>query len=305
MEDSKQVPKLPESLANTLAEFKDYLDLELCRSKNTSESYLYDLNLFAHYLASENISDFADVEDDHLIAWLGELSHKVKASSQARRLSALKAFSLWLIDNNIWEKNRCEVLARPKTRREIPQVLSAAEIDSIIEKSAESGNFESVRDKAMLELMYGSGLRVSEICSIQFSDLDMETAILRVRGKGDKTRLVPFGKMASTAIDAWLRVRPEVKNCKASELFITKRGKKLSRKTFWYNLKKYALNCGIQKNVKPHMLRHSFATHLLRDGANLMSIREMLGHSDLSTTQIYTQLITDDIVSEYTKAQKR
>ena len=305
MSEPKEKSEVNQKLFDTIADFKYYLELELCRSKNTSSSYISDLTLFAEFLSRRGISDFAGVSDDDLVAWLGELSRKTKASSQARRLSALKSFAFWLVDNGVWKKNLCDILARPKVRREVPRVLEAGQIDAIIEKASEDVKFERVRDKAMLELMYGSGLRVSELCGLQFADKDLENAILRVRGKGEKTRLVPFGKLAASAIDAWLRIRPEIKKSTASELFITKRGRKLSRKTFWYNLKKYAALAGIACNVKPHMLRHSFATHLLRDGANLMSIREMLGHSDLSTTQIYTQLVSDDIISEYSKAQKR
>ncbi len=195
---------------------------------------------------------------------------------------------------------------RPKYRRNVPEVLSADEVSRLLE-SPSADTPEGLRDRAMLELMYSSGLRVSELCGLKESDIDASERIIRITGKGAKTRLVPVGEYALSAIADYKAVRRSILGDfrDADELFVTKRGGKMSRKTFWFNIKKYARSVGIEKNVKPHILRHSFATHLLRNGANLMSIREMLGHSDLATTQIYTALMTDEIYSQHAKKHPR
>ncbi len=305
-ESQKQsrLEKLPQRVAEVLQDYRTYLLLELGRGKNTVEAYMSDILLFCEF-AGKKINSFADVDEDLIAQWLSAESKKSKATSQSRRYSAMRSLARYLVDEEIWDKNLCDYFSRPKTRRPMPEVLDAGEIDDVID-TPNSNTPEGLRDRAMLELMYSSGLRVSELCSISYADIDVEEKIIRVRGKGNKTRLVPIGDMALSAIEDYRKVRATfVKKNVVSEFFITRRGKKLSRKTFWYNLKKYATLAGIEKNVKPHMLRHSFATHLLRNGANLMLIREMLGHSDLSTTQIYTNLANDDILREYSAKHPR
>lgn len=296
--------KLPQRIAEVLEDYKTYMRLELGRSKNTVDSYVSDIVLFCEFAAGK-IESFADVDEDLISEWLAYLSRADKATSQSRKLSALKSLARYLMEEEIWDKNLFEYFARPKIRRAAPDVLDAGEIDDVI-SVPQSDTPEGLRDRAMIELMYSSGLRVSELCSLSYADIDVQEKVLRVRGKGGKTRLVPVGDMALEAIEKYRAVRGELCKKKAvGEFFITRRGGKISRKTFWYNLKKYASLAGVEKNVKPHMLRHSFATHLLRNGVNLMMIREMLGHSDLSTTQIYTNLANDDILREYSKLKTR
>lgn len=300
----KKARSLPPRIAEILAEYKTYLLLELGRGKNTADSYLSDIVLFCEF-AGKRIESFADVDADLLADWLAALSRADRPSTQSRKLSAMRSLARFLMEEGVWEKNLCDFFARPKTRRASPEILDTGEIDAMVSLPPPDSP-EGVRDRAMMELMYSSGLRVSELCSISYADIDAEQRIIRVRGKGGKTRLVPVGSMALDAVEKYRAVRPLLcKKVAAPELFITRRGKKISRKTFWYNLKKYARLSGVEKNVKPHMLRHSFATHLLRNGANLMLIREMLGHSDLSTTQIYTNLANDDIRREYEKKHPR
>ncbi|MBQ6534538.1 MAG: tyrosine recombinase XerD [Opitutales bacterium] len=297
-------PISPE-LKNAVLEFEAFLKIELGRSANTVASYVSDVSQFARFLRSRAIASFADVDADALVEWTSQVSRGAKASTQSRKLSALKALALFLVDEKIWEKNFCDYVARPKFRRNAPEVLSVEEVAALLE-SPPKDTPEGARDRAMLELMYGSGLRVSELCSIKGSDIDVAERVMRVRGKGSKTRLVPVGDYALEAIGAYMPFRAELLGGRmADELFVTRRGAKMSRKTFWYNIKKYARAVGIEKNVKPHILRHSFATHLLRNGANLMSIREMLGHSDLATTQIYTTLMDGEIRRQHAQKHPR
>lgn len=296
--------RLPQRILEVLSDYKTYMRLELGRSKNTVDSYVNDIKLFCEF-AHGKIESFADVNEDLLGDWLAILSRLDKASSQSRKLSAMRSLARYLLEENIWDKNICEYFCRPKTRRPVPEILESDEIDDII-STPKADSPEGIRDRAMLELVYASGLRVSELCSISYADIDIEEKIIRVRGKGGKTRLVPIGNSALRAIEDYRKVRGFLsKKTTVAEFFITRRGKKISRKTFWYNLKKYARLADVKKNVKPHMLRHSFATHLLRNGVNLMLIREMLGHSDLATTQIYTNLSNDDIRREYNDKHPR
>ena len=304
-ENSENADALPVALKNTIFEFEGYLKMELGRSKNTVVSYLSDVWQFAEFLAGKKISTFEDVEADLLIEWIGSISRITKATTQSRKLSAMKSLAGYLVDEKVWAKNYCDIVARPKYRRNVPEVLTAEEVARLLE-APQKDTPEGMRDYAMLELMYSSGLRVSEICSLSESDIDAKERIMRVRGKGSKTRLVPVGDYAIEAINAYKVARKEMLGKRiVNELFITRRGAKMSRKTFWYNIKKYAFAVGIQKNVKPHILRHSFATHLLQDGANLMSIREMLGHSDLATTQIYTTLLNEQIRTQHAQKHPR
>lgn len=303
--DAETSAPLSAALRNTVFEFGAFLKMELGRSANTVASYTSDVNQFAHFLQARKILSFEDVDSDSLVEWIGRISPTTKATTQSRKLSALKSLAGFLVDEKIWRKNYCDLVARPKYRRNVPEVLTSDEVVSLLNAPCRDIP-EGARDSAMLELMYSSGLRVSEICNLKESDIDTVEHIIRVRGKGAKTRLVPVGDYAIAAIAQYKSARRAMLGSReAAELFVTRRGEKISRKTFWYNIKKYAAEAGIEKNVKPHILRHSFATHLLQNGANLMSIREMLGHSDLATTQIYTQLLNEEIYAQHARKHPR
>ncbi len=304
-EKQKRFRALPKRLSVVLDDFSAYLKMELGRGKNTIDSYLSDILQFCEFAVKKGVSSFAEIDADILIDWVNAISENSKTTTQSRKISALRTLSIYLIDEDIWSKNLSELIARPKVFRPEPEVLESAEIDDII-IAVEGETPEAYRDRAMLELIYSSGLRVSELCNLRESDIDFHEKIIRITGKGNKTRLVPVGDLALNAIAEYRKHRVELaKKSHCAELFITRRGKKISRKTFWYNLKKYAQQANVSTSAKPHALRHSFATHLLRNGANLFSIKEMLGHSDLATTQIYTQLVRDDIISEYTAKHPR
>ncbi len=296
---------LPPALAETLKEYRLYLEMQLGKSANTAAAYAGDAAQFARHLASSGISDFSEAGPNAVGAWIAEVARGDKSTTQSRKLSAARSLAGFLMEEGVWGSDFSESVARPRVRRAVPDVMTRDEVERLL---AEPGRavLEEVRDRAMLELMYCSGLRVSELCSIKFSDFDFDSKIVRVCGKGDKVRLVPVGARAVSAIASYVDFAADmIKKKRPVHLFITRRGRKLSRKTFWFNIKKYAARCGIERDVKPHMLRHSFATHLLGAGANLMAIKEMLGHSDLSTTQIYTKVETGALIAEHAARHPR
>lgn len=297
--------ELSQNLKNAILEYKLHLEMQLGKSPNTVASYVGDVEQFAQFLMSKKIGDFAGANQEEISEWIARISGMAKTTTQSRKLSAIKSFGGFLIEEKIWRADFSELIARPRVRREIPRVLSREEVLRLLaEPSRET--LQERRDRAMLELMYCSGLRVSELCAVKISDFDFDARIIRVCGKGDKVRLVPIGGRAVGAINSYVDFAREFFRKKQPVyLFITNRGGKLSRKTFWFNIKKYAQRAGIEQEVKPHMLRHSFATHLLGAGANLMAIKEMLGHSDLSTTQIYTKVADSTLVAEHAAKHPR
>ncbi|MDY6069537.1 MAG: site-specific tyrosine recombinase/integron integrase [Opitutales bacterium] len=294
-----------DNFASTLLDYKAHLQMQLGLSKNSVLSYVEDISLFGEFLKTHGKKSFESVDLDDIYLWIDSISSKVRSTTQARKLSALKSFSLFMVDEKRWPNDYTQKIVRPKVKRVVPSALTLEEVERLL-STPSTNTYEGARDSAMFELMYSSGLRVSELCSLKGTDINFDENFLRIKGKGSKVRLVPFGKDARDKLVDYIRnIRCTVKNIKSDVLFITKRGTPLSRKTFWGNIKKYAAQCGIEKNVKPHILRHSFATHLLRNGANLLSIQEMLGHSDLSTTQIYTELTKDTLLDEFAKRHPR
>lgn len=286
-----------------LLDYELYLKMELGRSKNTCASYIYDISQFRNFLKTKRVSNFENVTKENILDWISVISKNSKETTQSRKLSALKSLAGYLVEQKTWTKNLVELVNSPKIVRSIPDSLSKEDVDKILSEPRKEV-FEEIRDRAMLETMYCSGLRVSEVCSLKHSDFDMAEKILRIKGKGNKVRLVPIARRALDAIGKYFVERKKM-NSSAPELFITKRGSKLSRKTFWYNIKKYATRIPLGREVSPHLLRHSFATHLLSAGADLISIKEMLGHSDLATTQIYTKVETKRLISEYIQKHPR
>lgn len=290
---------LSREFKNTLLEYKLYLEMELGKSRNTVASYLSDVEQFALFLQAKKIESFACASEAEISEWVAKISRGAKTATQSRKLSAVKSLGGFLMEEKIWGADFSELIARPKVRREIPKVLARDEVLKLLAEPSRENMLEK-RDRAMLELMYCSGLRVSELCGVKISDLDFQTRIIRVCGKGDKVRIVPIGGRAVGAINDYVDFsRDFFRKKRPVYLFVSNRGDKLSRKTFWHNIKKYARRAGIEQEIKPHMLRHSFATHLLGAGANLMAIKEMLGHSDLATTQIYTKVADSALIAEH------
>ncbi|MEO0794888.1 MAG: site-specific tyrosine recombinase XerD [Verrucomicrobiota bacterium] len=270
--------------------FLTTIELEKGLAAHTTASYESDLKQFVAYLTKKKVATWTDVQSHHLSDWIGSLSDEDYAvSTLARKLAAVRGMSRYLVIEKVRSDDFTDLVHGPKLSRRLPGSLSPEDVDALLNGPDESTP-QGIRDRAMLELMYSSGLRVSELCSLLIQDVDLENGVVRVHGKGSKERIAPIGGKAIEALERYFEVgRPKlVKPRTGSDLFLSQWGKALSRKTFWVMIKKTARLAGIEQDVKPHLLRHSFATHLLEGGADLRSIQEMLGHADIATTQIYT-----------------
>jgi integrase/recombinase XerD len=268
-----------------LKDYNFYLRMERAMSQNTVASYCSDVGKFLEFYGGRvedvNVSDV----DEYLQSRSG-LSER----SQARVLSSLKSFFDWLVLENVLKDNPCDRIDAPKIGRYLPAVLSEEEVTCLID-SADVSTWQGVRDKAILEVLYGCGLRVSEASGLKISCIYMKEGFVRIIGKGNKERLVPIGEMAVQAVDAYLSVRPEPADQDSSDnLFLNRFGRPLSRVSMFTMIKKQAVAAGIRKEISPHTFRHSFATHLLEHGADLRVVQEMLGHESISTTEIYTHI---------------
>lgn len=275
-----------------LQKYKTYITLEQGLSNNTREAYLHDVEKLLAYYQDEKI-DFLKVELDdlhHFAAMLMDVG--IGERSIARILSGVRSFYRYLVLDGYLEQDPTELLESPKIGKHLPEVLSVEEIDSI-ESVINVSQPEGQRDRTAIEVLYSCGLRVSELCQLQLSDLYLEEGFLRVTGKGNKQRLVPISERAIRELNSWFAFRNLI-NIKPGEenyVFVTpQRGKHMSRITVFHNIKVYAEQAGIQKIISPHTFRHSFATHLLEGGANLRAIQAMLGHESISTTEIYTHI---------------
>jgi integrase/recombinase XerD len=281
-----------------LREYLSSLELERNLSINTIKSYKNDLTSLLKFLKEKNLAEPSDVSYHHLIAFF-KLLNKLGLSSRssARYYSSIRGFFAYLFANGYLEKDPTERLSAPKVSKGLPIVLNVNEIDKILDCPNISTKL-GLRDKAMLETFYACGLRVSELISLKVSDLFLNEEVLRVFGKGSKERLVPIGSSAIKWIEDYLqKSRPLLMKKSKSEnvLFLNNRGKKLSRMGVWKIVNQNVEAAAIKKEVHPHTFRHSFATHLLEGGADLRAVQEMLGHADISTTQIYTHLDRDYI----------
>jgi len=275
-----------------ISTYTDFLKIEKRQSPNTITSYRHDINYFASYLLSKKLND---VKTDDVRSFLIFLREKGLATSTvARYLSSIKSFYRYLFIEKLILNNPIEIIDSPCPWRKLPNVLSAEEVDALI-AAPDIKTSAGLRDHAMLELLYATGLRVTELISLKLSDVDLSVGYLRTMGKGSKERVVPFGDAARIAIENYiLRVRPSVsQKTKSTDLFLTRRGTTMTRQGFWKILKKYIIKAKISGNVSPHTLRHAFATHLLERGADLRSVQQMLGHSDISSTQIYTHILKE------------
>lgn len=284
-----------------LESFLAWLELERGLSDNTLQAYARDLTQCAEFLEARGLSDWAAVHASDVAAWSASLSQADFArSSQARKLSALRMFARHLVRENVRPDDVTELLGSPKLSRQLPDVLTPQEVERLLNAPSPSTPY-GLRDRAILELFYSSGLRVSELCGILLQSINLEDGYVRVFGKGSKERIAPIGSAAIRAVEAYIvGGRPRfVKPKTGSELFLSQQGRAISRKMVWVMIKEQARRAGITKPIKPHLLRHSFATHLLEGGADLRAIQEMLGHADISTTQIYTSVQANRLADEH------
>lgn len=301
------VAPVPAGFADGIDDFLAYIELERGLSRNTAKSYENDLRQAAHTLKRLGASGWIKVTQKHLIGWLHWLNdEKFTESSQARKLAAVRMLFRYLVRENRRPDDPAALLSGPKFRRKLPQTLTPAEMSRLLAAPTGADAY-ATRDRAMLELFYSSGLRISELCGLTLQQVDLENGFVRVFGKGSKERVVPLGEKARDAVQAYLgSSRPRlVKSRTGSELFLSERGKAISRKTLWVIVKNSARRAGIEKPVKPHLLRHSFATHLLGGGADLRAIQEMMGHASIGTTQIYTAVEPARLLQQHDKFHPR
>lgn len=299
------VPEIREGIED----FAAYLELERGLAKNTALNYEKDLLQFGDFLRVNNFAGtWKSVKAEHLSAWLAKLEKDgISPRSAGRKLSAVRSMAKHLVTTGSREDDFSEIISRPKLRRALPESLSVEEVSKILETPMPPTP-QGLRDRAMLELMYSSGLRASELCSIEIQAINFSDGVLRIRGKGAKERVVPVGRTALTAIRHYLSDdgRPRLAKPKTgSALFISSWGKAISRKTLWALLQEQVRRAGIEKKIHPHQLRHAFATHLLANGADLRVIQEMLGHADIGTTQIYTAVERSRLTSEHRRTHPR
>lgn len=275
----------------------EYLFTEYNTSKNTRDSYLYDLKELAIFYNNKNIA-YLNKED--IQEYLRKLTNK-KSRTKAHYLTVFNNFYSYLTKENIIKVNPCETIKMPKLEKKLPEYLTVEEIDKLLDIKTNTA-YEK-RNKAMLEMLYATGMRISELINLTMSNIYLEDNMVKVYGKGSKERIIPFNDYAKNYLIDYLEFgRSELLGIKNSEyVFISSRHSKITRQAFFKILKKLCEEAGISKNISPHILRHSFATHLLHNGADLRIVQELLGHSDISTTQIYTHLSNEKLENEYDK----
>lgn len=280
-----------------LDEFADRLWLEEGLARNTLESYRRDLSQFADWLEKRG-SELMAVTRTDLEAYLAYKNPHAKPRSIGRLIASLRRFYRYLLRENMVSEDPTLQLDSPKLPRSLPKSLTEEEVEALLNQP-DTGQMLGLRDRAMLEMLYATGLRVSELVNIKVTEISLNEGVVRATGKGSKTRLVPLGEESLDWIARYMKdARPQILNGQMSEsMFVTLRGGAMTRQAFWYLIKRHARLAGIQKHLSPHVLRHAFATHLLNHGADLRVVQMLLGHADISTTQIYTHVARERLKS--------
>lgn len=287
--------------------YLDYLIIEKGLSNNSLVSYSADLAKFLTFVENQKITDIKEIDSTLILAWLIDLTKSgLSAKSRARHLISVRGLFKYLLNENILSTDPLKHIDLPKTGLSLPKYLSVEEVDRLIAQPDRSKP-KGLRNAAMMEIMYGAGLRVSELIFLQVQDINLDANFVRITGKGSKERVVPFGSCAARVLKEWIKEgRPKLlPKSPTPYLFIAKAGKPMSRQGFWKLLKKHGLMANLSKDISPHTLRHSFATHLLEGGADLRSVQIMLGHSDISTTQIYTHISKEYLIKMHEKFHPR
>ena len=288
-----------------ILDFINYCTFEKGLSKRTTESYTNDLEVYEEFLNKRGITDVRGIKDSDIKDFLKVRNDNDKTTTIAHNLTVIKNFHAYLLREQIVSKDVALLIERPKLRKSLPRTLSISDIDKLLDIELDS--IFDYRNKAMLELMYGVGLRVSEIVNLSVNDIDLTNCVIRIMGKGSKERIVPLGEYSIFYLNLYLDRRREMlkDNKPCDKLFLNNHGMGMTRQGFFKNLKQLLLEKGLNPDVSPHTLRHSFATHLLNNGADLRSIQEMLGHSDIATTKIYTHVSDDKVINDYKKYHPR
>lgn len=295
------------TVTKLIGDYINYLSTERGLALNTLESYGRDLRQYEEFLERGKFATLESASRATIISYLLYLEKQGKATATiARRLAALKSFYQFLVRERLLEKDPTANLESPKLEKRLPRVLTIKEIELLL-KQPDAVSSAGQRDRAMLELLYATGIRVSELVSLNLNDVNLEMGYVRCFGKGSKERIVPLGSLAQRSVGEYLgRGRADLVNDDQEQaLFVNHHGRRLTRQGFWKIVKKYGADAKIEKDITPHTLRHSFATHLLENGADLRSVQEMLGHADISTTQIYTHITKGRLKEVYAKAHPR
>ena len=292
-------------MIDEIDDYINFVTVEKRLSKNTVLSYKKDLIKYNDFLSKRNIKFAKNIKINDIEDYLKELSNNnYTITSIARKLTTIKNFHNYLYQRKKINKNVAETIERPKIRKQLPKVMTVEQVDLLLNIDCKTP-FD-YRNKAMLELLYGTGLRISELLDLKLSDIDLENCVIRCFGKGSKERIVPIGEYVLYYIEQYLNERPKLsKNKKSEYLFLNKSGNHLSRFSFFKLIKKLLREKNINVDVSPHTLRHSFATHMLEYGADLRTIQELLGHSDIATTKIYTHISNNRIKEDYEKFHPR
>ncbi len=271
---------------SNLRSFLNYLLVDKGLSNNTVKAYEADISSFFQWLDNEDLK-YKNLQEDHINKYISFLfQRKMRSSSVNRKISSIKSFYIFLVKRNFLKNSPLNDLVTPKQEKYLPESMSEAEVDKLLNSPDVSNKIEN-RDKAMIEMLYATGMRISELVNLKITDVDMKRCVVKVFGKGSKERLVPFGETALDSLKSYLNDREQ---SSSKEIFLSNRGKKMTRVAFWQRVKIYLIRENLKNSISPHTLRHAFATHLLNRGADLRSVQLLLGHSDLSTTQIYTHI---------------
>ncbi len=271
---------------SNLRSFLNYLLVDKGLSNNTVKAYEADISSFFQWLDNEDLK-YKNLQEDHINQYISFLfKRKMRSSSINRKISSIKSFYIFLVKRNFVKNSPLNDLVTPKQEKYLPESMSEAEVDKLLNSPDVTNKIEN-RDKAMIEMLYATGMRISELVNLKITDIDMKRCVVKVFGKGSKERLIPFGETALDSLKSYLNDREQ---SSSKEIFLSNRGKKMSRIAFWQRVKVYLIRENLKNSISPHTLRHAFATHLLNRGADLRSVQLLLGHSDLSTTQIYTHI---------------
>jgi integrase/recombinase XerD len=296
-----------------ISNFLDYLTVEKGLSRNTIEAYRNDLQQLADFMNEEArklgiIPPWAAFNRQSMLRYLLSLKERNYApTTVARKVAAVKSFFGFMVSEGIMKANPIEGVGSPKIGKALPKPISVSQVRRLLEQPVRLGGADAKRDRAMLELLYASGMRVSELVSLNLDDIDINGGYVRCFGKGHKERLIPIHQQAASVIEDYIKEnRPRLVHSKDERaLFVNARGERLTRQGLWQILKEYAKSAELEADITPHTLRHSFATHMLNGGADLRSVQELLGHANITTTQVYTHLTTEHIRNSYEKAHPR